>query len=45
MGNQQAQLAPASVPAQPSEYLADLPNAVFKDSLGGGRFMKTVWVV
>lgn len=42
MGNQQAQLAPASIPAQPNEYLGDLPGVVFKDSLGGGRFLKTV---
>ena len=38
MGNQLA--APARV--QPGELLAtDVPNLVFKDSLGGGRFLKT----
>lgn len=42
MGNQ---LALASAPAQPSEYLGDLPGVVYKDSLGGGRFLKTVSVV
>ena len=38
MGNQLA--APARV--QPGELLAsDVPTLVYKDSLGGGRFLKT----
>ena len=40
MGNQ---LAPVAAPAQPSEFLEDLPNVVYKKSLGGGRFLKTAW--
>jgi phosphoinositide-3-kinase regulatory subunit 4 len=40
MGNQLAQ--PLMQSAQPSEYLSEVPHVVYKDSLGGGRFLKTV---
>ena len=36
MGNQLAKSA-----ARPAELLSDLPNVVWKDTLGGGRLMKT----
>ncbi|KAK3265006.1 hypothetical protein CYMTET_26290, partial [Cymbomonas tetramitiformis] len=40
MGNQLAQ--PLKQPAQPSEYVSEVPDLVYKDNLGGGRFLKTL---
>ena len=37
MGNQLAK----AVTTRPAELLSDLPNVVYKDTLGGGRVLKT----